>query len=104
MSKNLITCNLHWVSSIDVGAVQTSKIEFGEKPARWQDITFTMRDGTTHVITAFLDEGYPGFSHVMVREETPKRRADDVPRQPALSLEPEDLTTFVNPTALDLNQ
>lgn len=75
--SNTLDISFHRIVSIDFDEVKA----VGE--ARWQDIHFRTLEGDTQTICVFLGDGYPGFS-AFTRPETPKRREEDVPRQPAL--------------------
>lgn len=65
---------VHRVIDITVEPVQGKD----DSAIRWQSIRVTAEDGSVHTFTMYLEKTCEGI------EPTPKRRVDDVPRQPAL--------------------
>lgn len=68
-----IDFSVHEVVSIEVRPVTNHSEGF-----RWQTIILHTADGNAHKVTAHLESTAEGI------EPTPKRRVEDVPRQPAL--------------------
>lgn len=65
-------------SAHDVVSIEVRPVTNHSEGFRWQTIIITTIDGSQHKVTAHLAKNAEGI------DPSPKRRVEDVPRQPAL--------------------